>query len=105
MYSGQDPQILEGDIFKIIVPLDDSYSFDARIGSEEKLYTKIGSQEKPRIEEESKEERVLRYAKEHYGISTKEVIELFGYKSKSGAKKIINKNIAKGNLRKIGSGS
>lgn len=28
-YSGADPQIIDGDIFKIIVPLDDSYSFDA----------------------------------------------------------------------------
>jgi len=28
-YSGQDPQLIDGDIFKIIVPLDDDYSFDA----------------------------------------------------------------------------
>ena len=28
-YSGQDPQLIDGDIFKIIVPLDDEYSFDA----------------------------------------------------------------------------
>jgi ATP-dependent DNA helicase RecG len=28
-YSGKDPQLLGGDVFKIIVPLDDYYSFDA----------------------------------------------------------------------------
>lgn len=28
-YSGQNPSIIEGDIFRIIVPLDDTYSFDA----------------------------------------------------------------------------
>ena len=28
-YSGQDPQLIDGDVFKIIVPLDDDYSFDA----------------------------------------------------------------------------
>jgi len=28
-YSGQAPQLIDGDIFRIIVPLDDSYSFDA----------------------------------------------------------------------------
>ncbi|MCL2336250.1 MAG: transcriptional regulator, partial [Firmicutes bacterium] len=28
-YSGQDPQLIDGDVFRIIVPLDDSYSFDA----------------------------------------------------------------------------
>lgn len=27
-YSGQEPQFIEGDIFKIMVPLDDEYSFD-----------------------------------------------------------------------------
>ena len=27
-YSGQEPEFAEGDVFKIIVPLDDSYSFD-----------------------------------------------------------------------------
>jgi len=26
-YSGQDPQLIDGDVFRIIVPLDDSYSF------------------------------------------------------------------------------
>ena len=29
-YSGQDPQMIDGDVFRIIVPLDESYSFDAR---------------------------------------------------------------------------
>ncbi|MDO4332785.1 MAG: putative DNA binding domain-containing protein [Eubacteriales bacterium] len=27
-YSGQEPQFVEGDVFRIIVPLDDEYSFD-----------------------------------------------------------------------------
>ena len=27
-YSGQEPQFVEGDVFRIIVPLDDDYSFD-----------------------------------------------------------------------------
>lgn len=27
-YSGQEPQFIEGDVFRIIVPLDDEYSFD-----------------------------------------------------------------------------
>ena len=27
-YSGQEPEFIEGDIFKIIVPLDDEYSYD-----------------------------------------------------------------------------
>ena len=31
-YSGQNPQLIDGDVFRTIVPLDDSYSFDALIG-------------------------------------------------------------------------
>jgi ATP-dependent DNA helicase RecG len=31
-YSGKKPVILDGDVFRIIVPLDDSYSFDAQLG-------------------------------------------------------------------------
>jgi ATP-dependent DNA helicase RecG len=32
IYSGQTPQLIDGDVFHIIVPLDDNYSFDALIG-------------------------------------------------------------------------
>jgi len=28
-YSGQDPRLIDGDIFRVIVPLDDNYSYDA----------------------------------------------------------------------------
>jgi len=33
LYSGEPPEMIDGDIFKIMVPLDDSYSFDANIGN------------------------------------------------------------------------
>lgn len=32
-YSGQQPELIEGDIFRIIVPLNDKYSFEQNIGS------------------------------------------------------------------------
>jgi len=32
LYSGQEPQLIDGDVFRIVVPLDDGYSFDAQIG-------------------------------------------------------------------------
>lgn len=38
-YSGKDPIFEEGDVFRIIVPLDDDYSFDMEIGSETKPET------------------------------------------------------------------
>ncbi|WP_283170311.1 hypothetical protein [Curtanaerobium respiraculi] len=33
-YSGADPRFIEGDVFRTILPLDDDYSFDARIGAD-----------------------------------------------------------------------
>ena len=30
-YSGKEPELIDGDVFRIIVPLDDSYSFDTEI--------------------------------------------------------------------------
>jgi predicted HTH transcriptional regulator len=35
IYSGQTPQLIDGDVFRIIVPLDDNYSFDALIGNKQ----------------------------------------------------------------------
>ena len=32
IYSGKTPELIDGDVFRIIVPLDDNYSFDAQIG-------------------------------------------------------------------------
>jgi ATP-dependent DNA helicase RecG len=32
LYSNKTPQLIDGDVFRIIVPLDDAYSFDAQIG-------------------------------------------------------------------------
>lgn len=28
LYSGTEPKIIEGDVFRIVMPLDDEYSFD-----------------------------------------------------------------------------
>jgi ATP-dependent DNA helicase RecG len=30
-YSGRDPELIDGDVFRIVVPLDDEYSFDAEM--------------------------------------------------------------------------
>ncbi|MDD2972723.1 MAG: putative DNA binding domain-containing protein [Lachnospiraceae bacterium] len=39
LYSGKDPVFQEGDVFRIVAPLDDNYSFDMAIGSETKSAT------------------------------------------------------------------
>ena len=35
LYSGKLPALIDGDVFRIIVPLDDSYSFDTQVGKGE----------------------------------------------------------------------
>jgi len=37
LYSGKDPALIDGDIFRIIMPLDDNYSFDAETGKTQRL--------------------------------------------------------------------
>ncbi|MCL2059302.1 MAG: putative DNA binding domain-containing protein [Oscillospiraceae bacterium] len=39
-YSGQDPQLIDGDVFRIIMPLDDSYSFNAGTKKSQRADTK-----------------------------------------------------------------
>ena len=41
-YSGADPEFHESDVFRLIVPLDDSYSYDVKIGEKSESATKIG---------------------------------------------------------------
>ena len=41
-YSGQEPEFIEGDVFRIIVPLDDEYSFDANGVGNKKTAIKNG---------------------------------------------------------------
>lgn len=42
-YSGKGPVFEEGDVFRIVVPLDDDYSFDMGIGSETNRETNRGN--------------------------------------------------------------
>ena len=39
-YSGKEPQLLDGDVFRTIVPLDDNYSYDAHLGENQSAETK-----------------------------------------------------------------
>ncbi len=52
LYSGKMPQMIDGDVFRIIVPLDDSYSFDARIGGS--ASTAVSPGENPEVSGENR---------------------------------------------------
>jgi ATP-dependent DNA helicase RecG len=77
-YSGKAPQLIDGDVFRAIVPLDDSYSFDAGIG-ESKKKTPIKTS-KPQNEEERAviEVLIVEHVKANPQVTQKEVIEASG---------------------------
>lgn len=52
----------------------------------------------------NKEQRVVHYLKEHDSISTQQTMELCEYKTRAGARKLLDKMIQNDILRKIGSG-
>ena len=86
-YSGKEPQMLDGDIFRTIVPLDDSYSFDAELGkaldkTPNKTPNKASNKTptKPRKSENRVliEDLIIEYVKENPQITQKEIIDASG---------------------------
>lgn len=46
-YSGKEPEFIEGDVFKIIVPLDDNYSYDVNLVNESAARVPISADKMP----------------------------------------------------------
>ena len=102
LYSGTNPQMIDGDVFRTIVPLDDSYSFDANIG-EPKIKTP-NKTSKPQKEKERAliEVLIIEYVKANPKITQKEIIEASG-KSKRAIQEGFAGLQAKGVLVREGS--
>ncbi|MCL2630388.1 MAG: putative DNA binding domain-containing protein [Firmicutes bacterium] len=79
-YSGKDPQLIEGDIFKIIVPLDDNYSFDAESGKSgndsENVTTNVTIN--VTIKLTVAEKRILELLTDNAELTTTELAEIIG---------------------------
>ena len=52
----------------------------------------------------SKEEKILVYIRQNGSISSQEAADVGGYKSKTGARKLLDKMIANGLIKKVGKG-
>ncbi|MCD7764094.1 MAG: putative DNA binding domain-containing protein [Lachnospiraceae bacterium] len=52
-YSGRNPEFKEGDVFRIIVPLDDAYSFDYNLDSSLRVNTGRNNSEKMPVNREN----------------------------------------------------
>lgn len=98
-YSGQIPKFIEGDIFRIIVPLDDSYSYDfgtVESKSADKVPINI------RIKGLSKQETlIVDYLQKYEKITTSKAEEVLGVKQRR-AREILKELTEKGVLLKCG---
>lgn len=85
-YSGQEPEFIEGDVFRIIVPLDEEYSYDSLNKKENGLNGLNKSKELDQSDQlnqnaDNLEERLIKLLAEKPDIKTKEIVELLGWSS------------------------
>jgi ATP-dependent DNA helicase RecG len=97
-YSGKEPIMTEDDVFRIVVPLNDNYSFDLD-GSSDKSSDKeaISSDKKYSLHEE----KIIAFLLEHSAITNAKARELTGL-SAPAVKKILKKMVDKNILSTIG---
>lgn len=105
-YSGHEPELIEGDVFHIIIPLDNEYSFDYEIGRETTLKTtQETTQEttyKLPIKLTRTEEKILEVIYENPYITQKQLADLIGI-TLDGIRYAIKKLKQKGILDRSGS--
>ena len=119
-YSGQEPEFIEGDIFKIIVPLDDEYSYDFETnGIETNNADKVQknadkSQKSADKSQESADKMqksadkllaqyklILDYTEKNGKITSRQAEELLNVKQRR-AREVLSKMVDKGTLIKQG---
>lgn len=76
-YSGQEPQFIEGDVFRIIVPLDDDYSFD--FGQHEHVNQLNQSDQLNQTDLSEDEIILLNLIKEHPDMTNSLLAETLGW--------------------------
>jgi ATP-dependent DNA helicase RecG len=96
-YSGQNPQLIDGDVFRIVVPLDENYSFDA-----ETRKTKNKAQTKPEKKQALIQALILEHLRENPHMTQNNIIEAAGY-TRSAVQKAFAMLQEKGLLKREGS--
>ena len=109
-YSGKDPQFIEDDIFRIIVPLDNDYSFDysTESGSHNKIETKsadkvpISADKVPINNLSAQKKLIIQFVKEKGTITSRQAEELLKVKQRR-ARSILGEMVNMGILERQGS--
>ena len=84
-YSGKVPELIDGDIFRIIVPLDDNYSYDVEM---DKKFGDVGEKFGEKFGENETQNKILSEMRENPTISAKSIAEKLGLTTRA-----IEKNI------------
>lgn len=83
-YSGKEPEFIEGDIFKTVVPLDDEYSADANvkatIKSDDKKATIKSDDKKVTIKTQKQYDQILNFMEAGKEYTLKDFCDLLGVK-------------------------
>lgn len=97
-YSGQEPELIEGDIFRIMIPLDSEYSFDYEIANK----TTDKTTDKLLINFTKTEKNILAAIRENPDITQKQLAAAIGI-TEDGIRYAIRKLKLKGVLNRNGS--
>ena len=109
-YSGKDPQFVEDDIFRIIVPLDDEYSFDYGTENGGNNIIEIESADKMPISADKmpinalslQQREIIQFVKEKGRITSRQAEELLEVKQRR-ARSILGEMVNMGILERQGS--
>ena len=108
-YSGKDPQFVEDDVFRIIVPLDDEYSFDYGIENRSNNVIETKSADKMPISADkvpinnltAQQNTIFQFAKEKGKITSRQAEELLEVKQRR-ARSILGELVNMGILERQG---
>lgn len=104
-YSGSDPELIENDIFRINVPLNDDFSYDYSVeiatSDKGKLTGDKGKLTSDKTAFTANEQRLIIQLKENSLLTQKELAIKLGL-SDSGVRYIMNRLKAKGIIKRYG---
>ena len=87
-YSGEEPEFVEGDVFRIIVPLNEDYSYDNVKNGDKKTAIK-SDDKKATVKSARQKEEIVAYLTDHISARSADIAELLGVKS-TRAKKLLS---------------
>ena len=99
LYSGVEPEFIEDDVFRIIQPLNENYSFDAEIasGRDGQETTQKSSQKGS----QKSSQKILSLIAENAQITTQKMANLLGISRRAVAKQLANLQI-EGFVKRVG---